>query len=365
MKKVYLISGLGASGKTISAQKLSDYLKIKWLQCDNAYFLVKKYLNLTTEQLPEYPMKQTWDNPDIDWGIYKTPETLLKICYLDLLSYQLPKQIILEGESLFYNPRELKVIQDIFGDYQFRYFVMYPDYEQWLQNRSQRKQGEVKPQFLDEVDYYKTQEDFYNLYSPKGTLIIKDFNDFECSLTGGLNYQNDDVCAKKWDIFEFPKDMSDKRFFEISCNAGYYLNRAKEQRAKVYGLDINWQLLDKVYDKIPDAICYLSKIENFNWEGKSFDFILCSSAFHYYIHREEIIKNIAKHTGYFILEMPTLQTDDENILYHYFGDKQTPCAIPSEKLVLKWLHKYFKKVIKIGTTEIDGSSPRVVYKGLQ
>jgi SAM-dependent methyltransferase len=179
-------------------------------------------------------------------------------------------------------------------------------------------------------------------------------------LTGGVDYQSSEMNDPKWEIFSFP-DLTEKSFLEISCNTGLFLKKAKDHGAsKIYGIDISWQVLDVAKDKVKDAVLFLSKIEDFdlNQIGKV-DYVLCSSAFHYFTNREDVIKRISEITDYFVLETPVIPEYD--IIYRSFGDVSDFCAIPGKELLLKWLMKYFSSVDIIGYTEMEDAAPRPVF----
>lgn len=360
MKKIYYVTGLGGSGKSTFAKKMAQDLGIAYFRADDIYFLVKEKLGLTQEELRQMPMLQTWDK-DV-WGEYGTPEKLLEVCYNEFFSYNPPQKLVLEGEALFFNPREFAVASKIFEGYDVRHFVIQPDYEQWLKFRSKREQevGGTLPIFREEEDFILQQKELLSYVPNKNRFIITDPTKYECSLTGGTEYQNEDFSNPKWAVFDL-KNLKGKKYFEISCNTGWFTQKAREAGAKVWGLDISWQVLDKALDRVPDGTFYLSKIEDFDFkEVGKFDVILCSSAFHYYHHREEQIKKISEACKTFILELPTLEGGD-NIRYQGGSDGEF-CSVVSESLIEKWLSKYFEHVDLIGQTITPNGEPRPVYR---
>jgi SAM-dependent methyltransferase len=366
IKKLWIIGGIGASGKTTFANLISKNLDIPCYRVDDVYCIMRDKLNISSDELSLLPLPETWENPSVvktkNLDTYKTIDECAKISYLEFFNYKLPNQLILESCSLVWNERELKVVIDIFKEYDVTYFFTRVDYEQWLKNRSKRVGDHNKhiPPFLEEKDYYEYLDKYIKKY-PKSPYEITDiYKQSDCSLTGGINYQNEDFSEPKWEVFNFP-DLKDKSFLDISCNTGWFLKKAKESGAnKIYGLDISWQVLEKAKEKVPESELFLSKVEDFDFLSlRKVDYILCSSAFHYYHNRENIIKRISEITSYFILETPVSNIID--IIYQG-GEDNEFCSIVGKDLILKWLKRYFKDVEEIGQTETPNGLPRPVFK---
>lgn len=361
MKKIYFVTGLGCTGKTTFSQLIAKELGIPAYKADDVYYLAKQKLGIPNEAMAELAMAKTWES-NYDWQEYKTPEALLEICYNELLSYNLPDVFVLEGQGLFWNHFERDLVHKLFADYDKRYLVINPDYEQWLKNRSARKllPNEVVPKFLEEADYYKAQEELLSYVPKLNRMVLTDPKQMICSPTGGVTYQELEFSDPKWEVFDFPKDMSGKSFLDISCNGGWFCRRAGYQGAGVHGVDISWQVLDIAMDRNPEGTFHLSKIEDFD-TTEQFDYLLCSSAFHYYKHREEQVAKLARLSKYVIFEMPVIDTDDLEINYQGGEDNQF-CSVVSRGLIEKWLAKYFKEVVLIGYTNQPNSHPRPVWR---
>lgn len=346
-----MIGGLGCSGKTTFAKKLADTFGYWWYKCDDIYFPVGEILGVT--DLTPLPMVQTWkQNPKI--------KEVVKECYEGLLK-DVTGTVVLESGSLFWNKEELEIIKDILIEKgcTFRYICLMPDYEQWLKNRSKRiETGGHCPEFLDEDDYKALCLE-YRMYLPPNTILIRDILNIECSPTGGTNYQAESFSDPKWEVFSFPTDMAHKSFLDLSCNTGWFSKKAFECGAVVSGIDISWQVLDVAMDRVPTGNFEFSKIEDYDFGGK-FDYVLCSSAFHYYKNRKWVINRIAQLTDYFVLEAPVLDDSIDNIVYQN-DFKENFCALVSEPLLLKWLTTYFNDVKKIGETIQPNGKDRPVY----
>ena len=361
-KRAYLVGGLGCSGKSTFAKKLAIEKGIPYFKADDVYFIVGSNLKIPKEKMSLLPMESTWENPNIlgisDMGVYGSMYECVKQSYLEYFSYNIPQSFVIEGEALFWNHHERDLVMELLNDYQKINLCLYPDYEQWLRNRTDRiKKDGFTPTYREEEEYNSLYKE-YLTYMPEKTIVITDIINTDCSPTGGTNYQTDDFSDPKWEVYPFPKDMTGKTFMDISCNTGWFSQKASEQGAKVTGIDISWQVLVDAQIKVPSGTFLLSKIEDFKLE--KYDYILSSSAFHYYKHREDVIRRISESTTYFVLETPVLESENEDIQYKD-DFMQSFCALPSEKLLLKWLNKYFKKVEKIGETIQPNSSNRPVY----
>lgn len=363
-KKCYIVGGLGCSGKSTFAKKIASDNQLPYFKADDIYFIVQNNLGVSNEVLPNLPMEQFWLNPEkfgVDMGVYKTMANCVKQAYLEYFSYNIPKNFVIEGEAIFYNHFENKVLMELLDGWDKRFLCLMPDYEQWLKNRSKRilVDKTYTPKFLEQKEYNDLCAD-YLTYLPQNTIVIKDILNTDCTLMGNTSYQKDEFSDPKWEVFNFPKNMQGKTFLDISCNTGWFSKKASECGAKVGGLDIAWPLLDVALDRVPDGQFVLSKVEDFNFYDK-FDYVLCSSAFHYYQDRERLINDIASITDYFILELPLLEGSGKNIVYQssYVDDF---CALCTEELILSWLNKYFKNVEKIGHTKQPNGDDRPVYK---
>lgn len=356
-KKLYFIGGLGASGKTTLANKIASELNIPTHQVDDIHRLMAQKMGISFPDLAELVMPKNW--VDKSFGAFPSVREAFKQSYLDYFNYLPPKKLVLEGESPYWNKEEMKILREVFPDYEMRFFLVQPRYERWLKNMSSRERaGTFSPLFREQQEYIDLSLE-YLTYAPAGVWVIEDVERTECSLTGGINYQTEEFSSPKWEVFDFPKDMSGRTFLDISCNTGWFCKKAREAGASVTGIDISWQVLDIAQDRNPDGVFLLSKIEDFTEIGKT-DYILSSSAFHYYHDRERVLEMISRATTQFVLETPVIYEDREFIRYQGGTDNEF-CSIPTEKLLLKWLNKYFKSVKKIGETIQPGAQNRPVY----
>lgn len=359
MKKIYFISGLGCNGKTTLAQQMSLELGIPSYGADMVYMIAKDKLGLTREQIAPLATQSSWEDETLDWGVYKTAENLVRQSYSELFSYLPPQQLILEGFGLFFNIRERDLVLDYFKDYEMRFILIEQPYERWLKWRSKRPPNEVQMQYLGEKRYHLLQR-ILRSQMPENTWVIKNRTDYSCSPFGSTEYQFDTFSNPKWEAFDFPKDMTGKTFLDIGCNTGWFCSLAEQRGALPTGIDISWQVLDKAQDRVPKGRFILSKFEDFRPDQK-YDYVLCSSAFHYFKHRELMVKKLASITDYLVLELPVLDTEESHVRYQGGTDGEF-CSVVSRGLIEKWLKKYFKSVKNIGVTHqfsgsIDNTRP--------
>ena len=184
-KRAYLVGGLGCAGKSTFAKKLANDLGVCYVRADDIYWIVFKNLDIAKDKLVYAPMSSTWEKPEIlgipDFGIYGSMRECVKADYLEFFSYNIPKSFVIEGEAIFWNKHERALVEELLSDYNKTYFCLYPEYEQWLKNRTKRSiEGGHPIEFRDEDEYNKLYEE-YLTYMPDNTIIIKDALS-ECSL---------------------------------------------------------------------------------------------------------------------------------------------------------------------------------------
>jgi len=358
MKKAYYITGIGASGKSVYAKKIAAMLGgVQVYNIDNIYSMVIKKLGVDKEHRILVGDKKAWEDPAYiglkDYAPYKSYAECIQACYKELFSGKCDT-IVFEGEAALLRDTEWDIMRDELDGYALRVFLINPDYTQWLKNRTLRLREQKEnpnafyPKFRD-VDQYAAYQDFLRMLIHK-----KGFSHFEINRDSQLGlemtvlgYQFPDFSDPKWPLFKFPKDMKGKSFMDIGCNAGWFLNKAHEQGAEVYGVDIDWHLLDLALDRVPSAKVSMKKIEDFNTD-KKFDYILCSSALHFFTDHQRVLDKISALTGeYFILEVPLLEDKGDDLIFDDF----LRSAVPTRQLLMRWLNNSFKKVEEIGTTD--------------
>jgi len=360
MKKVYLVTGLACSGKTTIAKQLADELNCKMVGLDRIYEKINEDFNIPDDLKLKTPYFNTWENLSFigveSLGKYTNLESCVRDYYRELFEDK-PDLLVIEGVSPIFNSREMSILKEEFKDYEMRCIFLNIDYETWLDNRSKRKRivanytyGAVPPFMLPEE--YNVENEKIRQLLPDNYLEINSYHQFNAHITE-RSYQGEALNEPKWDKFHFDlNEMKGKSILDISCNSGWYLKKFQEAGAEVYGIDADWRILDACLDRVPQAKVKVCRAENLNefTFGKKFDYVLCSSAFHYYVNREQVLENISKLTDYFVLELPLLEEPGDDILYQ----EQYHYAIPSRDLIFKWLNKYFSKVEQIDITDYNG-----------
>ena len=371
MKKLYFITGLGCSGKTTLAEKLAIELNCQFISFDEVYSRINKDFDISGELRLRTPNLRTWDNLSFigkkKLGHYKNLESCVKDYYHELCKDK-PDLLVAEGIMTMFNPKEFEIFKKEFSNYDIRYLFINLNYEEWLDNRSKRfrlvghlSDGAV-PKFMSGREY-KGENDRLRSLFPGNYLEINSSQQFNEHITE-KSYQHEALNEPKWPKFGFDESkLKDKKFLDISCNSGWYLKKVVDAGGDIYGIDVDWRILDACLDRVPAAkikVCRAEDLSNHIFGIEHFDYILCSSAFHYFTNRESVIEEISKLTDYFILELPVLEKEEDDILYQ----EQYHYAIPSRGLILKWLNKYFKQVEQIGETDYCGVK-RPIFKAIK
>ncbi len=183
-------------------------------------------------------------------------------------------------------------------------------------------------------------------------------------LTQPLVYQRVGFTDKKWEALKMGC-VYGKSLLDLGCSTGWFNMYATSDGVGRYvGVDNQWkQIIKARSDHYGEYI--LGDIEQYLDTTKdTFDEVIMASTLHYFEDKEGIIKKIAKVTdGCFTLEIPIhkpLEGEDELAQYPVAGQTY---VIPTQKLVVKWMSKYFKRVEVIGESVPPDGSYRLVFKG--
>lgn len=356
MKKAYFVTGIGCSGKSTLSHTIAGMVgvDVPVVGTDLAFVKAIEKLGVTDEHRSKINDIQTWTDPTHigkeSYAPYETFEQCIRECYHEILAVK-KNEVVIEGESPALRSNEWNILMEELEGYEVRTFFLSPEYTQWAKNRSRRyylhleKPNEFYPPYLSPEQYENKQIEFRE-HLPKNYFEISDPNQLNVSMTVP-GYQFDGFSEPKWPNFQFPADMKGKTFLDIGCNAGWFMRKAAGQGAKVYGVDIDWHLLDITLERVPDAEVSLQSIEKFE-SGMQFDYILCASAFHFFTDHDNVLAKISSMTReYFILEIPVIESDKEDLVY----DPPIRSAVMTRPLIMKWLTNNFKHVEEIGTTD--------------
>lgn len=358
MKKAYYITGIGASGKSTYAKKIAAMLGgVQLFNIDDIYSLVIQKLKVDSKHRILVGDRKAWEDPKYigleSYAPFESYAECIRACYKELFASK-GDVIVFEGESALLREKEWEIMQQELKGYALRAFLINPDYIQWLKNRTLRLREQKEnmhafyPKFRDPEDYEKYQEFLRSTLTGKGVSFFEINKDSQLGLEMTVkDYQFADFSDPKWPRFHFPANMKGKTFLDIGCNAGWFLKKAHEQGAEVYGVDIDWHLLDLALDRVPDAKIAMKKIEDFK-SGQSFDYVLCSSALHFFTDHQKVLDHIASITkGYFILEVPVLNDQKDDLVFDDF----LRSAVPTRQLLMRWLENSFKHIEEIDTTD--------------
>ncbi|PWW06175.1 ubiquinone/menaquinone biosynthesis C-methylase UbiE [Paenibacillus cellulosilyticus] len=131
--------------------------------------------------------------------------------------------------------------------------------------------------------------------------------------------------AGEWHILQaLLPDLRDKRVLDLGCGFGWHCRYAREQQAsEVVGVDISANMLKRAEELTNDPhITYVnSSIEDIGFEGRQFDVVLSSLAFHYIEAFDDACANIygllaPGGTFLFSVEHPIFTARDEQD-WHY------------------------------------------------
>ena len=346
MKNVIYIAGIGATGKSSVASSLSKKLGIPMISTDEIYWsiheeLVKKYPEIKTVH---WGTLMLVENQKQYSDFNKLKERIYKV-YLDKMG----DSFIIEGFTLMYS-EDRQLVEKIIGKHWMTFFLMGSSFGQWSRISLSKYGGDSLPTY----DTYRNYVERINPPTHFYTIV-----DFKYPLTiDRVNYQKDDFTDKKWDALKM-SNLERKTVLDCGCNDGWIGKYCLDAGAKyVLGLDNNWLYLEEARKKGVDTMLFdLEGISDF--EGQ-FDVVLCLATLHHLENRETFIRNasrIAKEL--FVLEVPIW--DNEEIALKYRRDQEV--FVPTEKYVLYWLGKYFRKVEIVGKSVSPGdSSHRLIFK---
>jgi len=183
-------------------------------------------------------------------------------------------------------------------------------------------------------------------------------------LTQPLVYQRVGFTDKKWEALKMGC-VYGKSLLDLGCSTGWFNMYATSDGVGRYvGVDNQWkQIIKARSDHYGEYI--LGDIEEYLDTTKdTFDEVIMASTLHYFDDKEGIIKKIAKITdGCFTLEIPIHKTQEEEDEFAQYPVEGQAYVIPTQKLVLRWMGKHFKRVEVVGESVPPDGSYRLVFKG--
>lgn len=98
------------------------------------------------------------------------------------------------------------------------------------------------------------------------------------------------------------------KILDLSCGTGELLQtlfRKSKGKAKLYGLDISENMLQKARQKLPAEVMLVrGDVHNILFDSEEFDYVLCTEAFHHYHSQNQAVaemKRVLKNDGKIII----------------------------------------------------------------
>jgi SAM-dependent methyltransferase len=339
-KQIIYIIGTTACGKTTTAQAFRYMYLADVISADKFYdFAGPVYDRPDYQQLTR---KEEWANyPDMsDWK---------KKWYrfqLEKFRNSGNRTLVVEGATLGYT-EEREIVESL---------VVAPSIMVLLEPSNWRelymKKHSMRPAVDMVGEYRKAIEGEY--------VVVNNLEE----LTQPLGYQRVGFTDLKWQALKMG-NIYGKSLLDLGCSTGWFnMYATSEGVGRYVGVDNQWkQIIKARSDHYGEYV--LGDIQEYlDTTQETFDEVIMASTLHYFENKEEIIKKIAKITnGCFTLEIPIhkpLEGEDELAEYPVEGQSY---VIPTQKLALKWMRKYFKKVEVVGESVPPDGSYRLVFKG--
>lgn len=334
-KQIIFILGTTACGKTTTAENFKYMYNADVINMDLFYdFVGIVYDRLDFDQLTllseqeKYPDIDTWKER---WLRYR----------LGLLRRSQSRTLVVEGATLA-SEKERNIILSLV-DAPCTVLLLEPWNWDILYSRKHGMRADRK--MLD--DYRNTIEGDY--------IIVNRIEE----LTEPLVYQRLGFTDKKWQALKLD-NLYGKSLLDLGCSTGWFNMYATSQGVGRYvGVDNQWKQIIKARSDHYGEYVYGDIEEYLNSTEDKFDIVIMASTLHYFNNKEEIIHKISTITQeLFVLEIPISEEDDMD---EHSVQGQT-YTIPTEKLAISWLKKYFKKVEIVGESVPPDGSYRLVFK---
>lgn len=327
------ITGIPSAGKTTLATKLGAYLGLPVFITDDVYYLIARHLGMTEDEIREFA------NPNV-WQTVEDIANLKARFYKEFLS-QVPPHAILEGYGLCFEEDRQAI-----GIEPEACFFLEVSYEDWVRCHKTAYTPETKQEYDRLVSLVSL---------PKGTYRI-DQNTNLCTpddkVYTGLS---PDFVERKFQTLKLD-NLEGKSVLDLGGNNGEISRLCLEAGAKsALVVDCNWRHLQRARD-LEKQVFDLNRIESFPGQ---YDVVLSVSMLHYIPDQEKFIRECSRLAKeMFLLEVPVLQEAGLKAGW----DNPEGTIKPTEELVLKWLHRYFPRVEKVGQSVPPDKSYRPIFK---
>jgi SAM-dependent methyltransferase len=176
------------------------------------------------------------------------------------------------------------------------------------------------------------------------------------------NEPGDSNSFEKLKALKIPRDLVNKSFLDVGCNAGFFCIEAKKCGAsRVIGLDINKQNIIDAKQRANNEKLDIQFIHD-SWDNlpnENFDYILFTSSLHYVENPILFFKNIYNHlndNGTLILECGVLNNGIYSPSVQWTPRVNGSCFHPRlDVLLYTWLKSF--AVRDIGQSVLQGGDP--------
>lgn len=314
--------GVGCTGKSRLAVKMSEKFNVPFINLDCVDFYIEK----------GYSVKDSYS----------------------LLLKDFPDVCIFDGYKPFYDNEYMIALKSVIGDNVTIFNILvYPNYAQFVENYKKRNSERELQETPDSEETYNGEYDRLKGLIKNYLEIRTDF-DFEKITENDVRsfrYQRIGYADVKWQQLKL--DCNGKSILDLGCCACIFDKFSKDAGAVKYrGLDMN-----KAYIFNENARFFdLNKLEL--WEEK-YDYVICTSTFHYIIDKEKFIKECARLSNeMFILETPLSLA---NGLFLECDKNRYDLLFPTKELLEYWISKYFKSFECLGKSITQDDSYRLIY----
>lgn len=328
------VTGIPSSGKTTLARKLGAFLGVPVFTTDHAYDLIARHLGITEER-----KVREFTNPAV-WQKVKDIANLKTRFYKEFLA-QVPENAILEGYGLCFEEDRQAI-----GVEPEACFFLEISYEDWVRCHRTAYTPETRAEYDRLVSLVTLPQGAYHI-DQKTDLCTPDAKVYTGLAT--------DFVERKFAALRLG-NLSGKSVLDLGGNNGEISRLCLAAGAKsALVVDSNWRHLQRAKG-LERRVFDLNRIEDFPGD---YDIVLSVSMLHYIPDQEKFIRECSRLAKeMFLLEVPVLQEAGLKAGW----DNPEGTIKPTEELVLKWLHRYFPRVEKVGQSVPPDRSYRPIFK---
>lgn len=339
MKKLIIITGITATGKTTTATKYGKFRKCKVIHYDDLYTDLNNHYGIHNNANKNLIKPVNW-NDYLDFKEQKYKIFKERYVFND-------DTIVLEGDM---NSLEMAFIKEHYPDYHFVIVFLVPSTDIYINNLKQKYKIENQDLYSWQNNYDRKQRQSYNDLTKSGYQYIHVINNYDELFTDFQDYQRDDYCNLKFKYLGFPKDMTGMKILDIGCNQGFYLKKCYDAGSRnIHGIDFCWSYLQDSLDKFKEIndlkpVLWRRNANKEKWaEGTyyQYDLIYCLATIHYIDDYNKFLAEISLRTKAFIVDMPILE---DNIGEKWEVWQHIKRPIPNENAMVSTLKKHFKDV---------------------